>query len=52
MEELVRCKDCKYCSKDTIGDLCCGNISPSCIDIVFVRSDGCCPEGERKEDNK
>lgn len=47
--EVVRCKDCKYCSVDRHAD---GNVpNYVCIEMdCGVEADGFCSWGERKDD--
>lgn len=48
--EVVRCKDCKYCSVDRYAD---GNVpNYVCIDMdCGVEADGFCAWGERREND-
>lgn len=44
--EMVKCKDCKYITNESIGD------RYLCNKGMYVSKEGCCSYGERKEENE
>ena len=47
-QEVIRCKDCRFYETDSCGNGCCGNISGICAEIVFVKPDWFCADGEKR----